>query len=61
MNELHLSVRAFSYTVANCGHQKKIQIQKIKIKMAILQVLKSYFKNLRSFFKAGKVHNKSLG
>ena len=20
MNELHLSVRAFSYTVANCGH-----------------------------------------
>ena len=29
--------------------------------MAILQVLKSYFKNLQSFFKAGKVHNKNLG
>ena len=29
--------------------------------MAILQVLKSYFINLQSFFKAGKVHNKNLG
>ena len=27
----------------------------------ILQVLKSYFKNLQSFFKAGKVHDKNLG
>ena len=28
--------------------------------MAILQVFKSYFKNLQSFFKTGKVHNKNL-
>ena len=28
--------------------------------MAILQVLKSYFKNLQSFFKTGKVHHKNL-
>ena len=27
----------------------------------ILQVLKSYFKNVQSFFEAGKVHNKNLG
>ena len=40
--------------------KKRFKIQKIKIKMAILQI-KSYFKNLRSFFKAGKVHNKNLG
>jgi len=43
-------------------HTKRtFKIQKLKIKMAILQVLKNYFKNLQSFFKAGKVHNKNLG
>ena len=28
--------------------------------MVIVQVFKSYFNNLQSFFKAGKVHNKNL-
>ena len=40
--------------------KRTFKIQKVKIKMAILQVLKSYFKNLQSFFKTGKVHHKNL-
>ena len=28
--------------------------------MAILQVFKSYFKNIQSFFKTWKVHNKNV-
>ena len=40
--------------------KRTFKIQEVKIKMAILQVLKSYFKNLQSFFKTWKVHNKNL-
>ena len=40
--------------------KRTFKIQKVKIKMAILQVFKSYFNNLQSFFKTGKVHNKNL-